>query len=388
MPTQRILLLSEKPEFSSRLGAVQYAFERGDWHIRLLQNSPDLLEYIRSWKPAGVLSFLKMRPEKDAVLRYLHRRGIPVVDCGWGEDTGLEVPRLSFSDTLIGQEAADFLLGLGYKHFAFVGHPDLTYAQGRLAGFQAALAEHGHKAQVYLEEHIFAEYTPTAYGLAVEKRLAHWVRNLPVPTAVLAANDHQAFKFVEICLAHDIPLRENLAVLGVDNNPFYTQSVRPTLSTIPLPFTKLGFEAAKLLDQMVHGQPAPIAPIRMAPLPVLVRESTPLLSLGDDVLGNALNYIDGHLNGPLKVEDVATAVGVCRAVLHRRFQEHLKRTPLQEIHRRRLAVAQRLLRETNDPIEKVARQCSFASAARFCKIFRQKFGQTPRDYRLQFIGET
>jgi LacI family transcriptional regulator len=387
MANQRILLLSEKPEFSSRLGAVQYAFERGDWHIRLLQNSPELLDYIRTWKPAGVLSFLKLRPAKDEIFRALNRKGIPVVDAGWGEETGLAAPRVFFDDDAIGREAAAFLLGLGYRHFAYVGHPDLTYARGRLEGFRRGLAEQGITPEVYLDERIFAEYTPAAYGLAVERRLVQWARALPRPTAVLAANDHQAFKFLEICMANEIQPRERLAVLGVDNNPFYTQAVRPTLSTIPLPFTRLGFEAAKLLDHMMQGHAAPGEPILMQPLPVLVRESTPLLALGDSVLGQALDYIDGHLNGPLKVEEVANAVGVCRAVLHRRFQEHLKRTPLQEIHRRRLAVAQRLLRETNDPIEKVARQCSFASAARFCKIFRQKFGQTPRDYRQQFVGK-
>lgn len=386
MAATRILLLSEKPEFSSRLGAVRYAFERGDWHIRLMQRSDHLLEAIRSWGPAGVLSFLKLRPAKDEIIKYLLDRGIPVVDAGWGEDTGLAAPRIFFDDRLIGAECAQFLLALGYKNFGFVGHPALTYAQERLAGFRDALAEAGHGVHVYLEESIFAEYTPANYGLPVEQQLVDWVRGLPVPTAVLAPNDHQAFNFLEICLAHHVPVRERLAILGVDNNPFFTQAVRPTLSTVPLPFERLGFEAAKMLDQLVLGKPLEADVVRMPPLPVLVRESTPLLSVGDDVLGTALDYIDGHLDGPLKVEEVANAVGVCRAVLHRRFREHLKRTPLQEIHRRRLAKAQRLLRETSDPIEKVARDCSFASAARFCKIFRQKFGQTPKDYRTQLSG--
>ncbi|NNM86969.1 MAG: helix-turn-helix domain-containing protein [Phycisphaerae bacterium] len=54
----------------------------------------------------------------------------------------------------------------------------------------------------------------------------------------------------------------------------------------------------------------------------------------------------------------------------------LRRTPLEEIHRARLARTKRLLAKTNLPIRAIGPRCGIKEA-RFCKVFRKATGLTP-----------
>ncbi len=86
-------------------------------------------------------------------------------------------------------------------------------------------------------------------------------------------------------------------------------------------------------------------------------------------------------NWSLGIEELAARLGVTSRHLRRAMLDELGITPLQCRQRRRIAVAQRLLRDSKLPLIRVAYASGFASLRRFNAAFRQHTGRTPSTLR-------
>ncbi|MDB5059691.1 MAG: transcriptional regulator, LacI family, partial [Chloroflexi bacterium] len=75
------------------------------------------------------------------------------------------------------------------------------------------------------------------------------------PTAVFAANDHLALSVIEVLREHGRRIPEDVAVLGFDDVPL-SQELVPPLSTVRIPFTDLGRQAADILLQIIRDKSA------------------------------------------------------------------------------------------------------------------------------------
>jgi transcriptional regulator GlxA family with amidase domain len=54
---------------------------------------------------------------------------------------------------------------------------------------------------------------------------------------------------------------------------------------------------------------------------------------------------------------------------------------VEELSKRRLVIAKRILSDTDLSLSEVARQSGFASATRLCEVFRRDLSTTPATYR-------
>ena len=70
-----------------------------------------------------------------------------------------------------------------------------------------------------------------------------------------------------------------------------------------------------------------------------------------------------------------------RRGLHKAFQDHVGRTPGQDLQRVRIERAKRLLAESDNKVEVLATLCGYQSANSFCVTFKQATGMSPRQYR-------
>jgi len=68
----------------------------------------------------------------------------------------------------------------------------------------------------------------------------------------------------------------------------------------------------------------------------------------------------------------------------RRFRATLGASPYHWLLQQRIALAQRLLETADDPIENIATQCGFSSAATLRLHFRRFLGLPPQSYRTTF----
>jgi transcriptional regulator GlxA family with amidase domain len=112
---------------------------------------------------------------------------------------------------------------------------------------------------------------------------------------------------------------------------------------------------------------------------------TPLLApdLADPV-GETLAWALGRLDQPLAVGHLARRARMSRRHFDRRFREVTGTTPATWLTYQRVLRARQLLEESRLPVEEVARQCGFSSAAALRPHFRRIVGTVPVAYRATF----
>jgi AraC family transcriptional activator FtrA len=112
-----------------------------------------------------------------------------------------------------------------------------------------------------------------------------------------------------------------------------------------------------------------------APIPTLA---------ADDPIARTLDWVVGHLDEPMTVDEMAARAMLSPRSFARRFRAATGTTPMQWVLRQRVLHAQRLLETTNLPIDQVAARCGFGTATALRAHFRRVVGTTPTAYRSAF----
>lgn len=102
---------------------------------------------------------------------------------------------------------------------------------------------------------------------------------------------------------------------------------------------------------------------------------------GDPVVGPALRLIHHRPADPWTVESLASATGVSRAALARRFTSLVGEPPMAFLTGWRLTLAADLLREPGATLESVARQVGYGSSFALSTAFKRVRGMSPREHR-------
>jgi AraC-like DNA-binding protein len=104
-------------------------------------------------------------------------------------------------------------------------------------------------------------------------------------------------------------------------------------------------------------------------------------ALRDEPIGRALVELHTSPARDWTVRSLATAVGMSRPVLARRFTEKVGDTPLGYLRKLRLDLATRLLRETDQPLATIASSIGYQSEFAFNRAFHRAYGMPPGKYR-------
>ncbi|MBY6207063.1 MULTISPECIES: GlxA family transcriptional regulator [Halomonas] len=100
-------------------------------------------------------------------------------------------------------------------------------------------------------------------------------------------------------------------------------------------------------------------------------------------LATLIGIMDAHLESPLSIPQLASAIGLSERQLERECQQHLSRTPGQLYLERRLSLAHQLVTSTRHSVMDIALASGFASASSFTRAFRQHHGASPSALRRQ-----
>ncbi len=93
--------------------------------------------------------------------------------------------------------------------------------------------------------------------------------------------------------------------------------------------------------------------------------------------------IESSLHAKMDLDELARRVYVSPRYLRELFQREFGASPLHYVIRRRIERAQQLLRETQDPVQKIAEECGFASLFYFSRMFKKMTGAAPTEYRAR-----
>jgi LacI family transcriptional regulator len=324
----------------------------------------------------GVIAHMNNARHRDQ----LREMGLPVVNVS-GVLPQPGVPSVVADSTAIGQLVADHLRAKGYRRFAVVSRAWEHFAVQRHEAFVSAIEAAGLDCRTWVRDALLSES-----GVRAEFR--RWLSDLPKPTGLLATLDDIAMEVVLAAEEEGLPVPEDLAVVGVGDTPRICEVLRPTVSSVRIPWRLLGYRAAEMLYELIdQGEGFDASDGRTVYVPpetVVPRQSSDSFAVEDDVVRSALRYIAAHVHEQINVGDLLQAVPVSRRVLEVRFRQHLGRTPLKEIHRQRIERAKQLLIRTDSTVESIALQSGFTNKVRFTDIFKRQTGQPPAEFRSRY----
>lgn len=298
--------------------------------------------------------------------------------------TSLGIPSVRVDDAAIGQAAAVHMLDQGHRDFAAFGWPE-PFFLARVRAFERQVTEGGGRFHGRWNEE------NKIFGLTEndqwEYSIRSWLTSLPRPSAILAGTDGWG-RILNIMLNRwGFRVPEDLAVIGVDNDSLVCETAVPSLSSVAVPWRRVGAEAARLMAEMFATsqpqlEPAPL--VIVPPTGVVSRRSSDMLAVADENVADALRFIRDRAAGPLSVRDILRRVPVGRHTLQRAFRKHVGRTMLEEVHRVRIERAKSLLVNTDLSIPELALRCGFSGAPKLNNLFRRETGTTPGRYRRAF----
>lgn len=357
-------------------GIAEYAREHGPWSIycepRGLDHTPPA--WLRRWRGDGIIARLSSRQLTAAVAK----TGVPVVDTlGVAPDPNF--PIVHPDDWAIGRMAAAHLLERGFRHFAFCGVRAI-WSQRPCEAFCATIRAAGSDCQLY---ELPLDHRARQSLDADQRRLARWIQRLPKPAGIMACSDPRAQILLEACRQAGVVVPDDVAVIGVGNDDTICEFCDVPLSSVVPGHRQVGYEAARLLDRLMRGLPAPREPLYLAPLGVVTRQSTDVIAVDDGETKAAVQFIREHACQPIRVQDVADHCLLSRTEIKRRFRRLLGRSIHDQIVGERLKRAQQLLADTELPIAQVARAAGFGRQEYMGVVFKARMGQTPGQFRRQ-----
>lgn len=377
-PNPRVaVLVDTSTSWGRRLhvGIHNYDREHGPWQLFVEpRGMEEKLRVPAGWRGDGIIA----RVGSVAMAEELQALGVPVVNV-----SGIELPKASFprvtTDLKASAElAAKHFLERGFKHFAYFSLVGLPYVAIHQQAFADAIAgADGDFALLAVKPRAGAE---PDWNLDLAK-LGNWLKSLAKPVAVLTWNPSSAREIIYACQEAGLLVPEEVAVLSGSDDELLCDLLHVPVSGIMAPCDDIGYKAARLLDQLMRGQPVPKQPELIAPSGVATRQSTDILAISDTALVKAMSYIRQNAARPIQVSEVARQAGASRRVLERRFINLLNRTPAEEIRRVHLERAKQMLSETDLPIPDVAEAAGFGSPEYLAYVFGKAMGTSPRKFR-------
>lgn len=115
-------------------------------------------------------------------------------------------------------------------------------------------------------------------------------------------------------------------------------------------------------------------------------EQPVLAQAAEGPLSRTLGWAVRHLELPHTLDALAARAAMSRRSFTRHFRRHTGSTVGQWLAAQRLALAQRLLETTDQPIERIAERAGFGTPLSLRQHFAAAFDTTPSQYRREFRG--
>lgn len=95
----------------------------------------------------------------------------------------------------------------------------------------------------------------------------------------------------------------------------------------------------------------------------------------------AMEYIDSHYGEDVRIDSIAESLHISRKYLCALFNKSIRMSPKEYLLYRRMEVAARLLIQTDMSVSAIASEVGYADYTQLSRIFKEKKGMSPLQYR-------
>jgi len=372
---KRIILLLETSRAFGRqliMGIARYSKLHGPWSF--YKEPIDLkssIPHLTNWKPDGII----MRD--SLITKELLKLKIPTILAIHNSKYPKDLPVIKTDSCGIAKMASEHLLEKGLKNFAYCGFDNYDWSKERKSYFVQFNKEAGFKTHDYE-----APKNSKKYNWENEmEHVSEWVRSLPKPVGIFACNDDRGQHILEVCKTLNVKVPEDAAVIGVDNDPMVCDIGDPPLTSIALNVESAGYEAAKLMDDLINKKKVYRKKIIVSPSHLVQRQSTDILAVNDSEIAAAIQFIRKNAKEKILVKDVVKKTGISRRTLEKRFRKTIHRSIYNEIRQIRVESISKLLIETDLPISQITSLFNFTDAEHISRYFKKEKGMGLREFR-------
>jgi LacI family transcriptional regulator len=380
---QRIALLFNANKVFDReviVGVADYlSGSRVQWDLFLEEDFRLRLSGIDKWQGDGIIADF----DDPVVAAALATTRVPLVAVGGSyehpADYPASVPYVATDNFKVIKLAYDHLIESGLRRFALFSLPEARenrWAQEREKAF-ATLMQHDHaKAEIFRGQ---CTRAPT-WNQAVREQIA-WLHSLPKPIGIIGVTDARARQLLQACALAGIAVPEQVAVVGVDNDPLARVLARIPMTSVIQGAQEIGRSAAHLLDRILHGVPLAHTRILVPPAGINVQASSQHAPPTHPHVMRARHYIRQYACQGIKTDQVADYVGISRSSLESHFRQQVGYSVHDEILRARLDAATAMLAQDDCNLADVAHKCGFTSSQYMHMVFKRELGCSPRGYQ-------
>jgi LacI family transcriptional regulator len=197
----------------------------------------------------------------------------------------------------------------------------------------------------------------------------------------MASYDIGARQVLDACRELNIMVPEEIAVIGVDDDPIVCNLAFPSLTSVIPDAAGAGYRAAELLELMMSGGTPTSESHFLPPLGISTRQSTDIFAVEDPEIRRAAKLIREQACTGITVIDVLREVSLSRRVFESRFRKATGQTPHEAILSQRLKRVEQLLRESDLSLETIAARTGFEHPEYMSVAFRKHFQMPPGKYR-------
>jgi LacI family transcriptional regulator len=171
-----------------------------------------------------------------------------------------------------GYAQADYLLKLGHRRIGLITlNPSIEATVLRGRGLRRAFRDHGVTFDYDLEKvgavgPLMGE-TVVAYDMAMSM-----LSKSNRPTALICGNDMLALQVFSAAAQLGLSVPQDLSIMGFDNLTVISQTLRPALTTVALPYFEIGRMAVEMV-KLARDEKEGWAPKVLVPCPLVIRES-------------------------------------------------------------------------------------------------------------------
>lgn len=343
------------------MGAGRFRHKRLDWIM--INNPIDMLDGLAPNSAAGAVGQF----HSEAHLHLLKQKGVPYLVSTTSRADPSRWLRIVPDNAAVGRMAAEYFIRKRYQQFAVI-YMEVPFLIERTEAFVDCLREHG-----------FGNIITMDYS--VIRRLSG--NDFQPPVAVFAPTDAAAMVLMNQLALNRIRMPEDVAILGVDNDPMISTFAPVSLSSVELPYEAIGFTACEALEKMVETGRQITGSEVHPPVGVIERRSSASQPVTDPRVRRAIRTIEDNLRELQNIDTLALELAINRRTLDRLFERHLGMTAASYVLRHRASRAERLLRETDYTVDYVADLVGFADRRGLYRALKSLGRPLPRALRAE-----
>ncbi|MCR1833332.1 LacI family transcriptional regulator [Oceanobacillus caeni] len=184
----------------------------------------------------------------DPVVPYLLESGIPFVVIGKPTKEQNRIMYVDNDNVQAGTDATEYLINCGHKRICFIGDdPEYQVVQDRMSGFDIAARKHELKIP---DKHYLT--FPMKVDEIAEKKISALLETKDRPTAIISSSDVHTLMVITALRKKEIKIPNEMSIITF-NNTIISKLSTPPLTSIDIQTYQLGFEAAKIVIELIKN---------------------------------------------------------------------------------------------------------------------------------------